>query len=499
MDRRRFVQLGVTAGGAGLVAAALLEREGAVAGAPNPRRSSPALTGSGDHEHDAQSAVLAQSAVTLPPPYTLTMPVPEVLRPVASTWDTDIYEVAARPVTSEIVPGLATAHLGYNGGFIGPTIRAWAGRKTVIRHTNQLDRPLSAHLHGGHVSPENDGQPMNLYGPGEGRTYLYPNRQYASTMWYHDHAHGFEAENTYRGLAGFYLISDLREELLPLPSGRYDVPIMLRDVNMQADGGLFFDLADRTGRTTVLVNGKPQPRFEVAARKYRFRILNASNRRTFQLRLGADEPFLQIASDGGLLPAPVELSQVRVTPGERVELVVDFSRYAPGTTLELTNTADTTGATLQVMRFDVTRPELDLSFVPRRLRELPPLPPATAERTILFNKTPDGHLAIDGKLYDPDRVDSVVRHGTSEIWTIRNVGAPGHNFHMHLVQFRILDRNGAAPPPNEAGLKDVVWLAPDETVRIQATFNTYVGRYPYHCHILDHSSEGMMAQLEVVR
>jgi len=494
-----MLQLGVTAGGVGLVGAALLEREEAIAEPPDPKRSSPALTGSGDHEHDTQAAVAPMSAVTLPPPYTVTMPVPEVLQPVARLWDTDIYSITARPATSEMVPGMPTAHLGYNGSFIGPTIRAWTGRKVVIRHTNGLDRPLSAHLHGGHVAPEFDGQPMNLYAPGEVKTYLYPNRQHAASLWYHDHAHGFEAENTYRGLAGFYLLSDLREELLPLPKGRYDVPIMLRDVNMQADGGLFFDLADRTGRTTVLVNGKPQPRFEVAARKYRLRICNGSNRRVFQLRLGADEPFLQIASDGGLLPAPVELSRVQVTPGERVELVVDFSRYKPGTTLELTNMADTTGATLQVMRFDVTNPELDLSYVPRRLRELPPLPAATAERTILLNKTLDGHLAIDGKLYDPDRVDSVVQHGSTEIWTIRNVGAPGHNFHMHLVQFRVLDRNGAAPPPNEAGLKDVVWLAPDETVRVQATFNSFVGRYPYHCHILDHSSEGMMAQMEIVK
>jgi FtsP/CotA-like multicopper oxidase with cupredoxin domain len=498
MNRREAIRLGLAAGG-GLVLSS------AVAGRPSAwGQEPPPVPNDGTSEHDGagHAGVLALEPtlppVVLPPAFSVTMPVPPVLRPAWSLFGSDYYVITSRSSTSEIVPGLMTEHLSYNGTFIGPTIRARVGRRVFVEHRNRTDMATSAHLHGGHVSSDNDGQPMNTIDPGRSKTYHYPNRQHAASLWYHDHAHHMEAEHTYRGLAGFYLLTDPAEASLRLPDGEFDVPIMLRDANIREDGSLFFDLADRSGRTTVLVNGRPQPRFEVAARKYRFRVLNASNRRTFTLSLGTDVPFQQIGSDGGLLAAPHETASVRITPGERVELVVDFGHFAVGTQLELQNTSDATGPTRQVMRFDVVRTARDRSRVPSHLRDLPALAPVTNERTITFDRTAAGQFVIDDKVFDPSVVNSTVTRGATEIWTLHNVTG-GHNFHPHLVQFRVLTRNGAAPLPEEAGVKDVVWLAAGDTVRIQATFDTYLGRYPYHCHILDHASEGMMAQMEIVR
>lgn len=487
VTRRNVLGAGLAAIGAGLTGAAL----------------TPMITAHNATAGTAVPQAQAGAAGMAVEPFRVALPVPPVLAPVSTAGGVDVYAVTMRRAVKEIVPGQPAEVLTYNGSFPGPTIKARSGRPVVVRQRNQLDMPTSVHLHGASVPHRSDGAPMDTIAPGAGRTYVYPNRQPHASLWYHDHAHHMESEHVYRGLSGSYLLTDHTERRLPLPSGAYDIPIAIRDAHLDESGQLVYVMGDRN-RTTLLANGVPYPYVAVAARKYRFRLLNSANTRSFRLRLADGGPIVQIGSDGGLLPGPHTTDSVYLSAGERADVVIDFSRYPVGTQLVLQNTtgsgpADQIG---QVLRFDVTRTAHDPSVVPPVLRALRPLPAATAERSIELRMDEGGTAPpkayIDGKTYDPDRVDSLVRHGASEIWTVTNPNKiVPHNFHMHLVQFRVLERNGKEPDPGEVGLKDTVMLMPGETVRLQATFDTYRGAYVYHCHMLDHSAMGMMATMKI--
>lgn len=460
---------------------------------------------SGAHAHQGSGHILRMgraamaSPVQAAEPFSVPMPVPRVARPVRRTQDTDVYEIPLRPARVEILPGTTTPALTYGGTFVGPTIKARSGRKVQVRYTNGLDKPANVHLHGGHVPPASDGYPMDLIGVGDSRVFDYPNQQAGSTLWYHDHTHHMEAEHVYRGMHGFYLIESPDERELGLPSGRHDVPIMLRDAHFDAEGGLILDVEHPEARSTLLANGRPLPYFPVSARKYRLRLLNASIHKIFELDLGGAE-MVQIASDGGLLPEPVTRTSITLAPAERVEVVVDFARHAAGSKLILSDTGG------PVMRFDVTRRVPDPSRVPSRLRPLPPLPaPQTTRRLKLAVAPSKMAYAINDLTWDADRVDARIAEGTTEIWEIYNgdtvdseFGGIDHTFHLHLVQFRVLDRDGRPPLPGESGFKDTVLVRPGERIRVQATFKGWPGKYVYHCHMQEHNVAGMMAQLEIV-
>ncbi len=430
-----------------------------------------------------------------------------MLTPYSTQGGQDAYRVTVKEVSREILPGVQTKVLTYDGHFPGPVLRARSGRQVTIRHRNTLDMPIAVHLHGGNVSPENDGAPMDTVAPGAARTYTYPNQQPNATLWFHDHAHHMEAEHVYRGLSGTYIVTDDTERALPLPSGQYEIPIALRDARFDENGQLVYVMDDARGRTTVLANGRPSPYLEVAARKYRFRLLNTSNLRSFRLRLADGGQMVQIGSDGGLLERPFVTDTITLTPAERADVVVDFSRYPVGTKIVLQNTLGpgTPDQVGNVLRFDVVRTAPDPSRIPDVLRTLPPvdsLPKPAVERNIVLSMDEDGRSdprgLMDGLQWDPDRIDQTVTFGTSEIWTVTNANKfIPHNFHMHLVQFRVLERNGVPVGPDEAGLKDTVKLFAGETVKLHATFDTYRGTYVYHCHLLDHSAMGMMANFRV--
>lgn len=446
------------------------------------------------HPHRARNRVKPAGAAPTAAPFSVRMPVPPVARPVSATATTDIYRFDIKPANVEIIPGLRTDVLTFGGRFPGPTIRARTGRRVAVTFDNKLGEAANVHLHGGHTTPDNDGHPMDVIGPGRSRGYEYLNQQQGATLWYHDHSHHTEAKHVYSGMQGFYLIDDPSEAALGLPSGAYDVPIVLGDAFIAADGTLVYDTPDT--RTTLLANGKQQPYLPVAARKYRFRLLNGATERIFRLNLGG-KVITQIGTDGGLLPAPVLHTELILSSAERADIVIDFSRYPVGTQLVL---ADTTGP---MVRFDVVCQATDDSRLPDELRPLPPLPTATVHRDIALtfdvSGTPTG--LVNGKPYDPNRVDFQVKRGSTEIWRIYNGDGQfnaDHNFHLHLEQFRVLDRDGNPPWPSDAGRKDTVSIPPDTSVRIQTTFTDYVGKYVYHCHFLDHSSVGMMATMEIV-
>ncbi|MQA83702.1 MAG: multicopper oxidase domain-containing protein [Streptosporangiales bacterium] len=480
------------------------------------------------------------SELPLPRPFRVPLPVPRVARPVRSDGDTDYYEITQRESEVEILPGVRTAVWGYDGLFPGPTIESRSGRRTVIRHRNELPVPVAVHLHGGHTPPEHDGYPTDLvlpvgdaarsgYAGHAGRAgwsfhrgakeYAYPLEQRAATLWYHDHRMDFTGPQMYRGLAGFHIVRDDEDDALPLPKGDKDIPLMICDRAFAADGSLRYPALDPSLRDepgvraaymegvlgdVVLVNGAPWPVLEVANTRYRFRLLNASNARHYQLALDPGPPegasFLQVGSDGGLLPAPVEHTALRIAPAERYDVVVDFSGYPVGSEINLVNTLGS-GGVGRVMRFRVARRERDEASVPGRLSEYEPLRRSQAARVREFRfrrGTVHGMKGwtINGKAFDPTRMDARPSLGDVEIW--RFTTDFHHPIHLHLVNFQVLSRNGGGPRESDAGWKDTVDLEVYDEVEVITRFTGYRGRYVLHCHNLEHEDMAMMANFETV-
>ncbi|MGP3917025.1 multicopper oxidase family protein [Nonomuraea sp. 10N515B] len=451
---------------------------------------------------------LLASAAPLPKPYAVPLPVPEVAKPVRSAGGADFYELTEQAADVEVLPGLRTQIWGYSGKFPGPTIEARSGRKTVVKLINQLGAPTVLHLHGGHTPPESDGFPTDLVAPGAAREYVFPLEQRAATLWYHDHRMDYTGPQVWRGLAGMFLVRDAEEEALPLPAGERDLPLLISDRSFAADGTLLYPaLSDRPGvqegymggvlGDVILVNGAPWPELRVARARYRLRLCNGSNARAYELATGG--PMIQIGSDGGLLSAPRTVRQLRLSPGERADVVVDFSAYKLGQYVELRNLAGE-GAQARVMRFAVDRDEADHSAVPQRLSTVEALDPgkATVTRDFEFSSGSmhggTGWL-INGQPFDPKRMEARPKLGDVEIWRLTSDVA--HPVHLHLDHFQVVSVNGERPagPPE---WKDTVELRDAQTVEIVTRFTGYRGRYVLHCHNLEHEDMAMMASFEVV-
>jgi spore coat protein A, manganese oxidase len=487
------------------------------------------------------SRLAASSSVRSPgvEPFEVPLPIPPILKPVRTSTDTDHYEMTQRAGRQEILPGLKTEVWGYDGIFPGPTIEARSGRNVVIRQWNDLPVPVATHLHGGKTPPGSDGYPTDLILPGghgssehvgHGSTgehshffkdYRYPNDQRAATLWYHDHRMDFTGPQVYRGLAGMYILRDEVEDSLPLPGGEKEVPLVIADRTFNEDGSFYYPSIDPTLKgepgvlssatngtysgvfgDTILVNGAPWPLMEVSNTRHRFRILNASNARAYELALDppppGGKPFVQVGSDGGLLEAPISHDRILVSPGERFDVVVDFSRYPVGHEVTLKNLRGE-GRASDVMRYRVARREKEESSVPEKLASDLDFPnPDAAETTRRFRFIAGvlgGMSTVNGKVFDPDRIDARPRLGSTEIWEIS--GDPAHPIHLHLVHFRVLSRDGGPPGPYDAGWKDTVFLE-GGTVRVAARFDGYRGKYVFHCHNLEHEDMMMMSNFEVI-
>ncbi|SDT12866.1 multicopper oxidase family protein [Actinopolymorpha singaporensis] len=491
-----------------------------------------------------QTAQLLTSLGPTPRPYAVPLPVPAVKKPLRSDATTDYYEIVQRVADVEILPGLRTPILGYDGTFPGPTLVSRSGRRTVVRHRNTLPVPTVVHLHGGHTPPDHDGYPVDLllpaggWNPGTGhghgaghgaspttgsmagdvrkgvRDYAYPFHQRAATLWYHDHRMDFTGAQVYRGLAGFHLVHDDEEQALPLPSGERDVPLMICDRAFEEDGAFRYPALDRELRSTpgvtsaymegvlgdvILVNGAPWPVMEVAAARYRFRILNASNARRYRLALdpGPREgaPFVQVGGDGGLLEHPLDQDTIVAAPAERFDVVVDFSAYRPGTLVTMVNQLGS-GPTARVMRFRVTGRVKDDSAIPARLARIEKLDPAKAVRTREWRfSRGDVHgekgWTINGRPFDARRMDARPRLGDIEIWRFQ--ADLHHPVHVHLDPFQVVRRGNRGPGRFDAGWKDTVDLRPTEYVDVAVRFTDYTGPYLLHCHNLEHEDMAMMA------
>ncbi len=446
-------------------------------------------------------------------PFQVALPLLPVLAPTSTDATTDYYDITMQVGQKEILSGRLTTIWGYNGLFPGPMIRAQRNRKVVVRQLNNLQESMSVHLHGGHTPPESDGLPYDLIGPGAMKVYTYPNNQAAATLWYHDHAIDTTGRHAYMGLAGMYIIEDPAEAGLGLPSGKSDVALMLQDRLFNFDGSLNYPLTDTAISNgvfgdTMLVNGAIQPFFQVARRKMRFRIVNASNARNYTLALSTGDPLVQIATDGGLLAAPVSRSSIVVSPGERIEVVIDFANYALGSNLILKNLDTANPALPDLMRFDVVKDEVDQATVPTVLvpaKKTARTKAATVNRTFTLEPgTLNGRpiWTVNGQLYDPARLDAMPQLNATEIWTFQNNSGQAHPMHIHAIHWQILDVNGVPPSPGDAGPKDT-FLVPRRvggvggTVRVQGTFTDYVGDYVSHCHNLEHEDHAMMFNFQV--
>lgn len=473
-------------------------------------------------------AKLLISRIPLPKPFELPLPLIPVLKPARADATTDYCDVTVRPSNIQILPGTTTSIWGYNGIFPGPTIEARCGRQVVLHLRNGLPVPIVNHLHGGRTPPESDGYPTDLVLPPAGfpqshmhdpmarvsqgeRDYFYANDQRPTTLWYHDHRMDFTGAQVWRGLAGFYILRDETEDQLPLPRGDKEIPLLICDRSFDEDGSFLYpaldpSLRDRPGVSmdymggvlgdVILVNGAPWPKLEVANTRYRLRVLNASNARRYDLALDPAPPsgpsFVQIGSDGGLLAAPVTHRTIRIAPAERFDLVVDFSKYRLGSSVTL---IDRAGG--PVMRFDVTRQERDDSAIPARFPGIafPSVSDARVTRVFDFSYKGMRGWTINGKPFDPARMDARPKLDTTEIWRLQTDFS--HPLHLHLVHFQVLSHSGR-PGPYDAGWKDTVDLGPGQTANILVRFTGYRGRYVFHCHNLEHEDMAMMGNFEVV-
>ena len=437
----------------------------------------------------------------------------------------------------EFLPGLSTATKGYNGDFLGPTLFVRSGRDVALNVTNNIDVVTTTHWHGIHLPAVMDGGPHQPIEPGETWHAAFRVMNRAGTYWYHPHPHAdggldavFEPDSTgyqvYEGLAGLLIIEDDVSDALPLPRsyGQDDIPLILQDRRFNDDGS-FLHFPDDFGHDDsalrkgghFLVNGVEGAVLEVGAQIVRFRVLNGSNSRIYNLGFSDDRTFYQIASDGGFLAGPVAMSRLVISPGERAELLIDLS-VDEGQTLTLGSYNADNGqsfvpiwrqdqwdtADFELLEIHVGPATADaVTSIPAVLTDVDRIPPSDAVNAAnprRFELRVDPFL-INGRAMDKAVINERISLGDTEIWEITNPNHMAHPFHVHGDSFQILSRNGSTPPDHELGWKDVVLTRPFETVRIIKRFNDYTDPevpYMYHCHLLEHEDAGMMGQWIVV-
>ncbi len=481
------------------------------------------------------------SQLALPAQFRSPLPIPVQLQPSRQSGDTDYYTIVQSAATAEIIPGKKTPIWGYNGTFPGPTIVQRPGRQVVVTHHNALPVPTVVHLHGGTTPHDSDGYPTDFvlpaasYGPFPvmpamngmpamtdpdavmtrlTRDYVYPSQPRAATLWYHDHRMDFTGASVYRGLAGFHIAQDSAEQALPLPRGARDLPLMIADRAFAADGTFLYPSLDPTLRSiagvdkssmngvmgdVILVNGAPWPVLNVDTARYQFRILNASNARTYQLALQTSSGtggFTQIGTDHGLLAAPLALDTITIAPAQRFDVVIDFSRRKVGDQVTLVDQLGS-GSTAAIMRFTVSKNVTDTSSVPATLSPKSAITPTSGmrRRTMKFHKGAND-WTINGQVFDPTVSQADVPAGSTEVWTITSDFH--HPFHIHNATMQVLTRDKQAPGPDDQGWKDTVFVNLAEQVELAIRFSNDKGRYVFHCHNLEHEDMGMMANFRII-
>ncbi|MGH1564850.1 multicopper oxidase family protein [Mumia sp. DW29H23] len=410
---------------------------------------------------------------------------------------------------------------GFDGAYLGPTLRATRGEKVRVEVTNTLAEASTVHWHGMHLPPEMDGGPHQPIAPGDTWSPHWTIDQPAATLWYHPHPHGATAAHVRRGLAGMVVLDDAvgagsadDAGALPRRYGVDDVPVIVQDVRFEDDGrikegGSLLSSVGLLG-DRVLVNGTPGPYHEVTAQRTRYRLLNASSARTYTFAFSDRRAFALVGTDGGLVERPVALDEIVLTPGERAEIVVTMEpgertvlRSDPlperlGDRNRFAGDADSLDV-LELRAADRLTPSPPL---PQRLAPAPDVDPDDAVRTRTFRVSGND---INGRAMDMTRIDAQVESGSTEIWEVSSGDGGTHNFHVHDVQFRVLEVGEQTPPEDQRGWKDTVAVRAGAPVRLAVRFDLPVGAgtaddvpYMFHCHLLRHEDAGAMGQFVVV-
>ncbi|MDR3388951.1 MAG: multicopper oxidase [Rudaea sp.] len=530
---------------------------------PISRRSLLYAAGLGLAGFGARRPAYAHPTLLLAPPpaaldpHTLTpfvdpLPVPAIARaeglrpdPVNPAQRLPYYRIALQTCMLRVHRDLAPTRMwGFAGAVPGPTFETRRGEGLLVEWVNALPEkhllPVDhsihgaeaelpevravVHLHGAKAAPESDGYPEAWYPPGTSALCHYPNAQDAAMLWYHDHTLGINRLNVYAGLLGTFFIRDDDEDALSLPKGKHEIPLIVFDRMFGRDGQLYYPVsADPQSPwmpeffgDAVLINGKLLPYLDVEPRKYRLRMLNAANARFFHFSISADVPFHQIGSDQGLLSAPVTLKYLSLAPGERADVIVDFSGLH-GKRITLKNDIQ------DILQFRVgAHSGRDESVLPASLRPLVRTPESAAIRTrdLTLDEVDNlvgesATMMLNGTHWCMPITENPVLD-TVEIWNLINLTDDAHPIHLHLVRFQILDRrrfavdeymtkktvrhtgHAIAPEPGEAGWKDTVRADPGMITRIIVRFEGFAGRYVWHCHILEHEDNEMMRPFQVL-
>ena len=449
----------------------------------------------------------------------------------------EVHELQLQAGTHEFIDDIATETMGCNGDVLGPTIALYRGQEVQFHVVNGIMDTTTMHWHGMHVSPAHDGGPHSKIPPGETWSPQFEVLDHAGTYWYHPHLHHMTHAHVSKGVAGMIWVRDEVEQALPLPRtyGVDEFPLIVQTKAFDQAGQI---LLDSKTDATVMVNATVDPVLDIPAQWMRFHVLNGASERVFNLGLEGDLPFHLIASEGGLLGSPVELTRMRLAPGERCEIMVD-AQGLEGDTLRLMSFASefpngVYGATFPGMGAGMSmtgyNPNplngsdfnlLHLAVGPSEIdpgTELPaildpgnanPWMEDDADLTRILTMTPqsmgmnalNGNFLFNGQAFDMMVINEHVQLGDIEIWNLQNNSPIGHPFHIHDVQFHILDRNGVPPSPEEAGRKDVVFVPAMQSVRFITRFEDFADPdipYMYHCHMLPHEDAGMMGQFLVL-
>lgn len=387
----------------------------------------------------------------------------------------------------------ALAYNGFNGFLPGPTFKARRDDNVYVDFANELADETTVHWHGMLVETAQDGQPQDLVAPRGSRIYKYPIVQRAALNWYHPHPHMMTGEQVCLGLAGAFIVNDAEEDALGLPAGTYEVPLIVRDANFDRAGNLIYN-PRTTGfvGNTPLINGTRNPYLDVDRAVYRFRVLNGANARLFRLVLSNGMPFTVIGNDGGLLAAPVNVTEIEFSPGERLDLIVNFQGL-PGARVILRDL----NSGWDLLEFRVANStQITGAMPPPTLSTIAPLSTPALTRYFSF----DGMSKINGLEFDLARIDFQVPFGETERWRFTTNGNAPHPVHVHGASFQVQSRTGGRGKlfPWESGWKDTVLLQDQETVDVLICFDQYRGRYLIHCHKLEHEDMGMMANFEVI-
>jgi FtsP/CotA-like multicopper oxidase with cupredoxin domain len=425
--------------------------------------------------------------------------------------------------------------------YIGPIIRARKGQNVRINFINDLPEESIIHWHGLHVSPEMDAHPRYAVGPGQTYVYDFQVTNRAGTYWFHPHPDARTGPQVYNGLAGLLCVSDDEEDALGLPSGDYDVPLVIQDRAFDSRNQLVYARSGIMGMDgflgdRIMVNGRPNFSLSVATQAYRLRLLNGSNSRIYKLAWSDGTPMIVIATDGGLLEAPVQRNYVMLAPGERVELLADFSRRKVGKRIKLVSqqipgldggmmgggmmgggTGLPNGAAFNVLEVRVTRREAESFTMPSRLStvaryRLEDAVNTNNPRTFAISSSMMRWL-LNGRTFEMEAVapNEIVQLGALEAWELVNQPASGgmmggltmsHPIHIHGLQFQVAGRQVLPQFASsweavrqgyvDEGWKDTVMLMPGERTKLLLKFEDYTGLYVYHCHNLEHEDMGMM-------